>query len=269
MKPGMSELKSDSWNSGQAYERYVGRWSRQVASLFLRWLDLPSRLDWVDVGCGTGALVSNILGLQDPASVSGIDRSISFISQARESIQDSRLTFTVGDATHLPSKSARCHAAVSGLVLNFVGDPDAMLRELKRITRPGGWVAVYVWDYASGMQMMRHFWDAVVSAHPQAVEIDEGKRFPLNQPGPLQELFQRNQLQSIAVEALDIQTVFNDFDDYWGPFLGGTGAAPTFLATLGAVERENIRTLLESRLAANHDHPIEMTARAWAVQGMV
>jgi ubiquinone/menaquinone biosynthesis C-methylase UbiE len=265
----MLEIKKDAWDSAQSYEQYVGRWSRHVADSFLRWLDLPSGLDWVDIGCGTGALMSNILSLQNPTSVFGIDMSMGFLSQTRDHLQDPRVTFTVGDAAHLPWKAAIYDASVSGLVLNFVGDPDAMVCEMVRVTRPGGWVAVYVWDYAGGMQMMRHFWDAAVSVYPNVAVIDEGERFPLCQPEPLQRLFERNQLKSISVEALEIPTVFKDFDDYWRPFLGGTGSAPTYLTTLSEAERESIRQILESSLASDPDRLIEMTARAWAVRGMV
>jgi SAM-dependent methyltransferase len=159
--------------------------------------------------------------------------------------------------------------AVSGLVLNFVPDHGSMTREMARITRPGGSVAAYVWDYADGMQMMRHFWDAAIAVSPSDATLDEGERFPLCRPGPLRELFERAQLKSVTVRAIDIPTVFRDFDDYWNPFLGKTGAAPAYLASVGDEVRERIRLHLKSRLAPRHEGPIELTARAWAVRGVV
>lgn len=258
-----------AWDSGHAYERYVGRWSRQVAVAFLRWLAPSPGLAWADVGCGTGALTATILNLCEPFSVYGIDSSEGFVSEARRRIGDQRARFEAGDATRLPWESGACGATVSGLVLNFVRDHESMAREMARVTRPGGRVAAYVWDYAGGMQMIRHFWDAAIAASPGDAKLDQAERFPLCQPGPLQGLFERTGLKSVTVCAIDIPTVFQDFDDYWIPFLGRTGAAPTYLTSVGSEVQERIRLYLRSRVASTGDGPIELTARAWAVQGVV
>jgi SAM-dependent methyltransferase len=263
----MREPVPEAWDSGHAYEQYVGRWSRRVASELLRWLAPRSGLAWADVGCGTGALASAILLGCEPSSVYGIDSSAAFVSQARRRIGDARARFETGDATHLPWESASCDVSVSGLVLNFVRDPESMTREMVRVTRPGGRVAAYVWDYAGGMQMMRHFWDAAIAVSPNDGKLDQAERFPLCQPGPLQALFERAGLTSVAVRAIDTPTVFQDFDDYWTPFLGRTGAAPTYLAAVSDEVRERIRLCLQARLAPTRGGPIELTARAWAVQG--
>jgi SAM-dependent methyltransferase len=259
----------EAWDSSHAYEQYVGRWSRKVAIEFLRWLAAPPRRAWADVGCGTGALVEAIFEACQPASVHGIDSSGTFVSQARLRVNDPRVRFDVGDATHLPWASAACDVAVSGLVLNFVPDHEAMAREMVRVTRPGGCVAAYVWDYAGGMQMMRHFWDAVIAVSPNDTRLDQAERFPLCQPGPLSALFERAGLRSVAVRSVDIPTIFRGFDDYWTPFLGKTGAAPTYLASVGDEVRKRIRRHLESRLAPTREGLIELSARAWAVKGIV
>lgn len=259
----------EAWNSGDAYEQYVGRWSRRAAIEFLHWLAFPPGLAWADIGCGTGALASTILSLGEPASVYGFDASAAFVSQARQRLQDTRAGFARGDATRLPFESAVCDVTTSGLVLNFVHDPEAMIREMSRVTKPGGSVAVYVWDYADGMQMMRHFWDAVITVSPKDARLDEAERFPLCQPGPLQSLFERIPLKSVTVQALTIPTIFQNFDDYWNPFLGGAGPAPTYLAAVSDEVREQIRQHLQACLTSTRDSPIELTARAWAVQGVV
>lgn len=259
----------DAWTSGHAYEQYVGRWSRKVARTFLNWLALPGGLAWADIGCGTGALTSAILSGWQPASVNGIDASEGFVSLARQTIPDPRAHFENGDAAGLPWETAWFDAAVSGLVLNFVPEPGAMAREMARVTRPGGTVAVYVWDYAAGMEMMRHFWDAANAVNPQGARYDEGERFPLCQPAPLQTLFESTGLKSVTVRAIEIPTIFENFADYWRPFLGGTGAAPTYLASLNDEAREQIRLRLQRRLAASADGPIQLSARAWAVRGVV
>jgi hypothetical protein len=142
-----------------------------------------------------------------------------------------------------------------------------MAREMARVTRRGGRVAAYVWDYVHGMQMMRHFWDVAVELNPKDSTLDQGQRFPLCQPEPLEALFRAAGLTSISVRAIEIPTVFRDFDDYWSPFLGKQGAAPTYLASLDGETRDRIRDSLKARLVAAADGSIAMSARAWAVQG--
>lgn len=259
----------ETWDSGHAYEQYVGRWSRQVAPEFLRWLALPPGLAWADIGCGTGALASTILSVCAPSLVHGVDSSNDFVSLARQHITNPRARFDSGDATQLPWAMNAYDVTVSGLVLNFVPDHDAMVSEMARVTRPGGTVAAYVWDYAGGMQMMRYFWDAAIAVSPHDARLDQAERFPLCQPEPLRTLFERVGLKSVTVCALEIPTVFQNFDEYWNPFLGRIGAAPTYLASVSYEIRERIRQCLKAHLAATHDGPIKLSARAWAVQGLV
>ena len=265
----MNSAAPEAWDSGHAYEQYVGRWSRRVALEFLRWLTPLPALAWADVGCGTGALTSTILDACEPSSVHGIDASEGFVSRARTSIGDSRAHFETGDATRLPWESGTRDVTVSGLVLNFVPDHESMVREMAWITRPGGRVAAYVWDYVGGMQMIRYFWDAARAVSPDDAKLDQAERFPLCQPGPLQALFEQVGLKSVTLRAIDIPTVFQSFDDYWTPFLGRTGAAPSYLASVPDEIRERIRLRLQSRLAPTPGAPIELTARAWGVQGVV
>ena len=267
--PDPNKAPTEAWDSGSAYEQYAGRWSRKVASEFLRWLALPPHLSWADVGCGTGAVTSTILAACEPTSVRGIDSSAGFVAQARQRVPAPQAVFEVGDATRLPLPSGGCDATVSGLALNFVPDPGAMAREMARVTKPGGRVAMYVWDYAGGMQMMRHFWDVAIAVSPRDARLDQAERFPLCQPRPLQDLLERVGLVSVAVRAIEIPTVFTSFDDYWTPFLGRTGAAPTYLASVTDEVRQEIRRHLEARLNSPGGGPIALTARAWAVQGTV
>jgi hypothetical protein len=154
-------------------------------------------------------------------------------------------------------------------VLNFVSDADSMAKEMARVTRPGGKVAAYIWDYAGGMQMIRHFWDVAVELNPNDSALDQGERFPLCTPEPLAALFGEAGLGSIAVRPIDIPTVFRDFDDYWIPFLGQQGAAPTYLASLKDEMRDRIRDALKARLIPAADGSFVLTAKAWAVQGTV
>jgi hypothetical protein len=139
---------------------------------------------------------------------------------------------------------------------------------MSRVTRPGGIVSAYVWDYAGKMQLMRHFWNAAAALDPKAVDLDEGRRFPLCQPKALTELFQSVGLQNIEVRAIDISTDFTDFDDYWLPFLGGQAPAPSYAMSLSEERRVALRERIRAGLPFAVDGSIPLVARAWAVRGL-
>jgi SAM-dependent methyltransferase len=264
----MSESQRQSvWASGAAYEPYVGRWSRLVARKFLTWLALPPSAHWLDVGCGTGALSETILAQTSPAAVHGIDPSEGYLALAREQVRDVRVHFEVGDARQLPIATATYDVVVSGLVLNFIPDLKAGLAEMVRVTKPGGTVAAYVWDYASKMELVRYFWDAAVALKPEARERDEGRRFPICQPEPLRNLFGAAGLHEIGVRAIDVPTHFRDFADYWLPFLGGQFPAPAYAMSLSEEDRGALRERIRSTLPFSNDRTIRLIARAWAVRG--
>ena len=265
----MTEARRDTWSSGDAYEPYVGRWSRLVARDFVGWLGLPDDLRWLDVGCGTGALSETIVARCSPSAVVGIDRSEEYLAYARARVTDPRVTFKIGDAQALRGKDGEHDAAVSGLVLNFVPDHVRMVAEMKRAVSAGGTVAVYVWDYAGEMQLMRRFWDAAVALDPAALELDEGRRFPIARAAPLVELFEKAALREVRVLAIDVPTVFKDFDDYWSPFLGGQAPAPGYFMSLSEKRRAALRERIRSMLPIGVDGSIRLIARAWAVQGVV
>jgi SAM-dependent methyltransferase len=257
------------WADGARYEGYVGRWSRTVAAEFLRRLAVPPGRSWLDVGCGTGALTGAILRDTKPTQVTGVDPAAGFVAYARASVTSTGadVRFLQGTATDLPFDDGRFDAAVSGLVLNFLPEPGRAALEMARVTRPGGTVAAYVWDYADGMQLMRYFWDVAVELDPAALPLDEGRRSPLCQPPALRALFETAGLSDVDVEPVDVPTVFEDFDDYWTPFLGGTGPAPAYTMGLPPDKRDALREGIRSRLPAEADGTIALTARAWAVTG--
>jgi hypothetical protein len=126
-----------------------------------------------------------------------------------------------------------------------------------------------VWDYAGGMEMMRHFWDAAISASPEDSKLDQAERFPIYQPDPLEALFTATRLKAVSSRSIEVPTVFTNFDDYWLPFLGNQGAAPAYLASVNEEIREEIRARLQARLLPSVDGTIPSRARAWAIQGTV
>ena len=265
----MPSSRPDLWGAGDAYERYMGRWSRKVAPLFTGWIGAPAGAEWIDVGCGTGVLTSVILSRCEPSRVVGIDSSAAFLQTAQDQVADRRVSFRTGDAQALPEGDAAFDLAVSGLVLNFIPDKDRAVREMARVVKPGGAVALDVWDYAGHMQVMRAFFDAANELDARAREFDDGVKAPVCRPGPLSDLLKSAGLLDVTVQAIDIPTAFDTFDDYWTPFLGGTGSAPKYCMLLGEEERERLRETIRGRLPTGPDGEILLAARAWAVRGRV
>jgi SAM-dependent methyltransferase len=259
---------SDTWERGNPYEHYVGRWSRRVAPLFLSWLGIPAGRKWLDVGCGTGALSAAIVDVCAPASVAGVEPSEGFLNTARENLAQ-RAALRQGSATAIPLADASVDVVVSGLVLNFVPDQPAALAEMRRVTGEGGTVAAYVWDYAGKMELMRYFWDAAVELNPAVHGMDEGVRFPLCRPEALEKLFSGAGLKGTEVKAIDIPTTFTNFDDYWQPFLGGQGPAPAYAMSLDETARARLQDRIRARIPAAAGGSIALTARAWAVRARV
>jgi len=262
-----STLRDDGWKAGDLYEPYVGRWSRCVADAFVAWIAVLPNADWADLGCGTGALSEAILARTQPASIRGFDPSAGFLQFARRRLDHPTVTFAVADAQSLPLASDGLDATVAGLVINFVPDPLAAAREMARVTRRGGTVAAYVWDYGGKMELMRFFWDAAVALDPAAEALDEGRRFPMCRPEALRELFVDAGLRDVATRPIDIATNFASFDDFWSPFLGGQGPAPSYAMSLGDDRRRALRERIRSALPLRADGSIHLVARAWAVRG--
>ena len=260
--------KPEVWDSGNAYEPYVGRWSRRVAPAFLDWAEIPAGRA-LDVGCGTGALSKALID-HHARHVIGIDSSAAYATHATARVRRNaaRASFIVGDAAALPFPAETFDASVCGLVLNFVPQQLVAVREMRRVVRNGGVVAGYVWDYAGRMELMRYFWNVAVELDPQrAGPLDEGVRFPICHPERLAELFKDGGLVAIRSAPIDVQTVFRDFDDYWQPFLGGQAPAPRYAMSLEPRKREQLRDLIRSHLPIRSDGTIHLIARAWAVRG--
>lgn len=255
----------DHWQLGNPYERYVGRWSRRVAPAFVSWLAQPAGLRWLDVGCGTGALCSAIALHAAPASLTGVEPSEGFLALARTTL-GARAQLLQGHAAATTLPDASVDVVVSGLVLNFVPDLRAALAEAARVAAPGATLGAYVWDYAGKMELMRHFWDAAVALDPAAAVLDEGSRFPLCRPEALCAQLADAGCVEPQVAAIDIPTRFADFDDYWTPFLGGQGPAPSYATSLDEAARARLRDALQRRLPAAPDGSIDLVARAWAVR---
>jgi ubiquinone/menaquinone biosynthesis C-methylase UbiE len=258
---------SDHWKSAATYEDFMGRWSRQLAPRFVAWLAAPPQQAWLEIGCGTGSLTRAICSNADPRSITACDPSAAFIEYARSSVPDPRVTFAVASADDFPVPAEGYDAITSLLALNFFPSPGAALQRMRSALRPSGVVSACVWDYAGEMQFLRYFWQAAKSFDATGQTVDEGERFPLCNAAALTQLFADAGFENVECEALDIVTTFRDFPDYWTPFLGGTGPAPTFLAALSDGQREQLKADLQRAVPTNADGTITMLARAWAIRG--
>lgn len=256
------------WVIGDAYERYIGRWSRLVAQDFIAWLAPKPSLRWLDVGCGPGALTRAILMAAHPSAIVGVDPASGFISHAQQCLSDPRVAWRSASAEHLPFADVAFDVAVSGLMLNFLADPAKAVAEMARVTRPGGTIAAYVWDYGECMELIRFFWDAALMVDPAARAFDETRRFPICRPDALRRLFENAGLQRLAIHPIDVETVFADFDDYWSPFLGGQGPAPSYCLALTEGQRAELRERVKALLPIARDGRIHLVARAFAVSGI-
>ncbi|WP_142588126.1 class I SAM-dependent methyltransferase [Pseudorhizobium halotolerans] len=260
--------RHDAWQSGGNYDNYMGRWSRRIAPRFVEWIEPAPRGDWLDVGCGTGELSNAIVAHCDPKSLIGIDPSDGFLSKARDKVRDDRVDFVAGQAEKLPFPSESFDVVVSGLMVNFVSDRLLAVSEMRRVARRGATVAFYVWDYpGGGVEFMRAFWAAAVDLDPTARDFGEDKRFPYCTRDGLAALAENAGLAGIDVTAIEAQTLFRDFDDFWRPFTLGTGPAPGYCASLSPGAREQLRSRLRTVLPYDRDGSIPLKVRAWGVRG--
>jgi SAM-dependent methyltransferase len=255
----------EHWAAGAVYEQFMGRWSEAVAQQFLAWLNVPAQQTWLDVGCGTGALTRAIIQAAQPAAVVGLDASLDFVRYASQHIHAARFLVADGRALALSAQSA--DACVSGLALNFMPQPDYALLDMRRVVKPGGRVAAYVWDYAGRMEFLRHFWDAAVALDAAAAPLHEGQRFPICQPDALRQLWQQAGLQHVMVDPIDIPTVFPSFETYWQSFSLGNFPAPKYAASLNEMQRQQLREQLAGAVPVAADGTVHLIARVWAVQG--
>jgi ubiquinone/menaquinone biosynthesis C-methylase UbiE len=260
---------SDRWAAGPTYEDFMGRWSRLLAPRFVAWLSVRPAANWLDVGCGTGALADAICAGAEPASVVACDPSEPFIEYARRRQDAPRVSFVVAGVGQLPTRPGGFDSVTSLLALNFFPDPEAAIHEMRRITAVNGLVSACVWDYADRMEFLSRFWDSVRAVDPSAVELDEGRRFPICRPDALESLFREAGFAEVLSDSIEIPTRFATFAEFWKPFLGGTGPGPSYVATLDPPHRDALATRLERSLPRERNGAISLVARAWVVRGVV
>jgi SAM-dependent methyltransferase len=267
--PNRMMQKPEIFAESDAYERFMGRWSRRLAPLLVTFASVEERNSVLDVGSGTGALASAITEARPSAQVTGVDPSSAYVRYAQARSPGDRVRFSVGDAQALRFPDATFDKALSLLVMNFIPDPAKALRETIRVTRPGGTVAAAVWDYGEGMEMLRVFWDEAVALDSAVAGRDE-RHMPLCRRGELAALWRANGLEQVEERPIAIELAFASFEDYWLPFLGGQGPAGAYAASLPASARAALESRLRKRLlGGRQEGAFTLQARAWAVKGVV
>jgi SAM-dependent methyltransferase len=249
-----------------AYDRHVGRYAPRLAAAFCDFVGIESGMRALDVGCGPGALTAELAGRLGAANVVAAEPSEPFAEACRARVAG--IEVAAAGAEALPFGDAAFDVTLSQLVVNFLDDAEAGVREMARVTRPGGVVAACVWDYAGEMTLLRAFWDAARHVSPaHAAQHDEGAVMRWCREGELGELWDRAGLGAVRSVALRVRATYTGFEDVWAPFPAGVGPSGAFCAALDGDDRFALRQAFRSTLGVA-DEPFELTARAWAVAGI-
>lgn len=256
-------------NNPIGYERFVGRWSRKVSETFLDFANLNGYDRILDVGCGTGSLTNAVAGrYPDAKRITGIDLSAAYLEFAQERSLDPRVDYRLEDACELGSEDDSFDASVSLLVLNFIPSYQQAASEMLRVTRPRGRIAAGVWDGFGGLVVLRMFWDTAAMLDSKASEIrGRGMSSALAQEGKLAETFRA--IGAVEVEETDllVRMRFENFNDYWTPFLAGDAPPGAYLAGVDEGIRERLKAALtEAYCAGREDGPRSFVAVARAVR---
>ena len=265
----MTQAEAKMFTMSSGYERFMGRWSRVLAPLYIGFANVTDGQRVLDVGTGTGALTSALEAAMTSSELVGIDPSEGFINYARKNARSGRASFEVGDAQALRFGDATFDQTMSLLVMNFIPDHNKAIAEMRRVTRPQGVVSSCVWDYNAGMQSLRFFWDEVVALDPGMAPKDE-RNMKLTHEGQLGELWRKAGLVNIQEKPLVIDQAFKSFDDYWGPFLAGVGPGGAYVASLPDERRRQLESRMRKRLLGNRDDgAFVLKAQVWCVRGEV
>jgi ubiquinone/menaquinone biosynthesis C-methylase UbiE len=255
-----------AFDNAAAYDAFMAPWSAAAAAVFLDWLSPALRCRWLDVGCGTGALTRVIADRCDPTNVDAVDTEPAQIDHARRGFMDRRVTFGVADARSLPFADAAFDLVASGLMLNFVPNPASALRDMRRVTRRGGRIAAYVWDFGNDMS----------PSGPLRASLRRcGVRFP-DIPGTrhatteaLARLFRGAGLAQVATTSMMVEVTYPDFQSFWTAQISSHGPTTPIIAAMSAKARAALADAVRCSLPAQTDGRIRYAARAHAIQGRV
>lgn len=247
--------------AAESYDRFMGRYSRGLSAQLADLAGVSAGQRVLDVGCGPGALTGELVARVGPANVAGVDPSAPFVHAARE--RHPGVDIRQASAAALPFPTAGFDAALAQLVIHFLPDPVAGIREMARVARPGGVIAACVWDHASDRGPLGVYWHAARSLDP---DVRDESILPGVREGDLLELFGAAGLRDVRQTTIETSVVHPTFEEWWEPFTAGVGPAGAYVATLDGAGRETLRARCRAALP---EEPFTITARAWAAVGRV
>jgi SAM-dependent methyltransferase len=246
--------------AAEDYDRFMGRYSIPLAQRFADFAGVASGVRVLDVGCGPGALTRELVARLGPDAVNAVDPSESFVAAAKDRLQG--VTVQQAAAENLPFGDGRFDAALAQLVVQFMSDPIAGLREMGRVTRPGGTVAACLWDHAGGRGPLSPLWGA---AHELDSRVEDESSQAGTRQGHLAELFETAGLHEIRARVLEVEVQHPTFEEWWEPFTLGVGPAGAYVAGLDPDRRDRLKERCRDRLPAA---PFTVSAYAWTVRAL-
>ena len=253
----------------EAYEIMMGRWSRQLAPLFVEFVGVQEGEKVLDVGCGTGSLSATLARVTKTSEIVGIDPSIGFIEYARTQTTDPRVTFQLGDALNLPYPDDSFDRCMALLVMDHIPDAPKGAAEMRRVTKPAGVVATTMWDRSRDNELYGCFWDAAEAIDPTAKRSSD-RRASYGSAAALSNLWEGAGLTDIEITDLIMPCQFSSFDELWQRYLTGEGPAGAYMAGLSADRREALKSAMRQNVMRDSpDGPCTLQAKAWAVRGVV
>ncbi len=250
--------------SAVAYDSHVGRYNSELARGLIAVAGVQAGDLVLDVGCGTGLLTAELARVVGAGKVTAIDPSEPFVAACKERVPGADVR--LARAEDLPLDAASVNRSLSQLVLNFMAEPLAGVKEMRRVTAPGGTVAACVWDYAGEMVMLRLFWDAAISVDPAAAGLDEGRSMRYCRPDDLRALWIAAALTDVVTGELRPSVRYTDFAELWTPFETGVAPSGAYTVSLDETKRAAVRDEF-FRLLGSPAGAFELTARAWSVLG--
>lgn len=223
--------------SGQAYDAFMGRYSRPLATLFADFAGVGEGMSVLDLGCGPGALTGELVERLGAESVSACDPSSPFVQEC--AARHPGVEVRQGSAEAIPFEDGSFDAVLAELVLHFVSEPSPAVRECRRVLHPGGTMAACVWDFAEGMHMLRHFWDAALSLDPDAP--DEARTLRFGRQGEIADLLEVSGFRDVTETTLTVSSTYTDYDELWSGFLAGIGPAGAYCTGLSSQARDALR----------------------------
>ena len=248
--------------AGEAYDRFMGRYSRELAPRFMEFAGIEPGMSVIDVGCGPGALAERLAEHVGADRVAAVDPSEPFVAACAQRVPGADVR--QAGAEELPWPDGKFDAALSQLVINFLHDAPAGAAEMRRVVRPGRIAAACTWDYGDGMQMLRAFWDAAKALAPDAPD-ESGMRYRTSEE--LAELWRGAGFADVETGSLVVETTYTGFDDFWQPITFGIGPAGAYYKQLGPERQAVLRDQLFERLGSPAG-PFALSARAGAVRGV-